>query len=99
MIVGALSYDNGHYDLNATACYYSGSGSGMNGKQSLGIGTNNYGGGDVPYDSGTARSSDLDETIAAMNAAISTWNSENPGKQCYYKYVNENNNIKLVSGF
>lgn len=99
LIVGALSYDNGHYDLNATACYYSGSGSGMNGKQSLGIGTNNYGGGDVPYDSGTARSSDLDETIAAMNAAISTWNSENPGKQCYYKYVNENNNIKLVSGF
>ena len=97
-IVGALSSDNGHYELNATACYYSGTASYMGNRESLGIGTNNYGGSDVPYDSGTARSSDLDETIAAMNAAISTWNSENPGKQCYYKYVNENNHIKLVSG-
>ena len=99
LIVGALSYDNGHYDLNATACYYSGIGYGAGRNQGLGIGTNNYGGGDAPYDSGTARSSDLDETIAAMNSAISTWNLENPGKRCSYKYVKASNSIKLESGF
>lgn len=99
LIVGALSYDNAHYELNATACYYSGRGYGPGSNLSLGIGTNNYGGSDVPYDSGTARSTNLDETISEMNAAIATWNSENSDKKCNYKYVNGSNGIDLVSAF
>ena len=95
LIVGYTTSGNTYASLNASACYYSGNGYGMGG-ETYGVGNDYYGGYERSYDSGTARSTDLDETISSMNAAIDEWNTENPTKICNYKYVNGVNGLELV---
>ena len=90
-IVGGIG--SGYYregELDAEACFYSG-------KNYRGIGGNNYTGNLDSYDSGTAYSEDLSATVEAMNAAITTWNVNNPDKVCNYRYIINNNSVELVS--
>ena len=98
LIVGVTGDGYGYYDLNAEACYYSGTGTSTIGSgETYGVGNLNYGGSLNSYDSGTARSTDLATEIQAMNDAITTWNTENPEMKCNYKYVNGANGLELVA--
>lgn len=97
LIVGATGDGYRNYDLNAIACYYSGTGSSNASGATYGIGNMYYGGYEVSYDSGTVRSVDLAAEVQTMNNAISTWNAENPDKKCNYSYINGNNGLALTS--
>ena len=96
LIVGVTGDGYRYYDLNAIACYYSGTGTSTIGSgETYGIGNLNYSGSLNSYDSGTARSTNLVTEIQSMNSAITTWNSENQNK-CNYKFINGSNGLELV---